>query len=493
MNINIGQDDCELYIGQSHGLPIIPSNESPVVHYYNWRHYTSYTENYVPLSPDGTIISVDPVTHYATIPFNSVEGSFEGNSIAYNNQVTVNNLKLKTKFSVTAINSSEVHTVLTIMSDSFMRIVNSQGNLMLGTHDWQDWYTLWENVQENTEYTIQVDTDQSGMLIFTVSNGVNEIATQTTVNVSELTTFYGIWIGPDWGTYTTESTFNINLPNTFIEINNTHWTPLSETYVDKYTLDYLPNLSSTVYDSPEISSALTITSIGTDRITLSDNNTYVYNMSGDIEPSSGTVLHQFDRVDGKATVAGFFTDGNGQRYAVCLPDARFRTYDSNTARMFVWSTDTSTDTPLTNYASLDELTYAQESGTYNTNLFIQTYPSQLSSRNAFYIATEGYCKASVIVDGKTFNSCLPNLPEIRILYPIISQLDELDPTEEGIGIRISDIWGAFSSNECDSSTVWCVAGLATRPTWITRSKNNGNVRGVVSMIEIPVDENGVVQ
>ena len=220
----------------------------------------------------------------------------------------------------------------------------------------------------------------------------------------------------------------------------------------------------------------------------------IINESG--EPTTDdTALHLYDRVDGKATVAGFWSDGNGQKYAVCLPDARFRTYDSFIGRMLTWSTDTSTDTPLTNYASLEEVIYAQESGTYNTNLFIQTYPSLLDHRNVFYHATEGSCKASVTVDGKTFNSCLPNLPEIRILYPIISQLDELDPTEEGVGIRISNINGLFSSNECDSSTVWCVANFTSSTAttrWIARTKNNLKVRGVVSIIEIPVDENGKV-
>ena len=49
----------------------------------------------------------------------------------------------------------------------------------------------------------------------------------------------------------------------------------------------------------------------------------VINESSEPTPG-GTILHQYDRVDGKATVAGFWTDGNGQRYAVCVVDAQYR-------------------------------------------------------------------------------------------------------------------------------------------------------------------------
>lgn len=47
-----------------------------------------------------------------------------------------------------------------------------------------------------------------------------------------------------------------------------------------YTLDENPTTASTVYSAPAVTSALTITSVGTGTITLSDTNTYTYNADG---------------------------------------------------------------------------------------------------------------------------------------------------------------------------------------------------------------------
>ena len=47
-----------------------------------------------------------------------------------------------------------------------------------------------------------------------------------------------------------------------------------------YTLEAEPTTASTVYSAPEVTSALTITSVDTGEITLSDTNTYTYNAGG---------------------------------------------------------------------------------------------------------------------------------------------------------------------------------------------------------------------
>lgn len=49
-----------------------------------------------------------------------------------------------------------------------------------------------------------------------------------------------------------------------------------------YTLDATPTVSSDVYSEPSTLSALTISSVGTGTITLSDSNTYTYTQSGDV-------------------------------------------------------------------------------------------------------------------------------------------------------------------------------------------------------------------
>ncbi|MBR3490193.1 MAG: hypothetical protein IKH36_01760 [Bacilli bacterium] len=52
------------------------------------------------------------------------------------------------------------------------------------------------------------------------------------------------------------------------------------TPINAYTTDEEPTTSSVVYSEPNVTSALTITSIGTGTITCSDSNTYTYNSSG---------------------------------------------------------------------------------------------------------------------------------------------------------------------------------------------------------------------
>lgn len=69
--------------------------------------------------------------------------------------------------------------------------------------------------------------------------------------------------------------------NTFVIINNTsayieHFTASVNKY---YTLEASPTTTSQVYSTPEVTSALTITSVDTDTITLSDTNIYTYNVN----------------------------------------------------------------------------------------------------------------------------------------------------------------------------------------------------------------------
>ena len=62
--------------------------------------------------------------------------------------------------------------------------------------------------------------------------------------------------------------------------NNSDTSAYFITYTKCYTDAENPTTASIVYSSPETSSALTITSVGTGTITLSDTNTYSYTPSG---------------------------------------------------------------------------------------------------------------------------------------------------------------------------------------------------------------------
>lgn len=200
---------------------------------------------------------------------------------------------------------------------------------------------------------------------------------------------------------------------------------------------------------------------------------------------SATVLHQYDRVDGKATVAGFWTDGNGQRYAVCVADAAYRSGHQT------WSNVT-VDTPLPNYNSSTAALAAGESGTWNTDTILNNYTP--SDYPAFNIARNA---CTVSMGNKTFESCLPNAAELQMIYNDKATLDTYDTTLTEYPNNSLATWNiggnsssyCWSSNEYLSSLTWL---LYSSGSWYYGEKND-YYNGVIPIIEIPVDENGEVQ
>ena len=67
--------------------------------------------------------------------------------------------------------------------------------------------------------------------------------------------------------------------NSVVFLSDTYYS-VSQSHV--YTLDAEPTTASTVYSAPNIASALTITSVGTESITCSDTKTYNRNSEDDI-------------------------------------------------------------------------------------------------------------------------------------------------------------------------------------------------------------------
>ena len=202
--------------------------------------------------------------------------------------------------------------------------------------------------------------------------------------------------------------------------------------------------------------------------------------------SSATVLHLYDRVDGKATVAGFWTDGNGQRYAVCVVDAAYRSGSG-----MGWGQNI--DTPLPNYSSSSSALAAGESGTWNTDTILDNYTA--TDYPAFNFARSA---CTVTVDNQTFESCLPNLKELDILYQDKATLDTYDSTLSNYSTRSLSMFkcggtnGLWSSTEVSSSQCYVYnasgsVGFPSKDFW------NKNLYGVCPVFEIPVDENGEVQ
>lgn len=243
-----------------------------------------------------------------------------------------------------------------------------------------------------------------------------------------------------------------------------------------------------------ISSLTTAPSITDAQLTFADdgNSTVSFSMQqlkDYVSPApSGTTLHQYDRVDGKATVAGFWTDGNGQRYAVCVADAAYRSGG------ILWSNSTG-DTLLPNYTSSSAVLAAGESGTWNTDIILNNYTA--TDFPAFNIARNAL---TITVDNETFESCLLNTAELQMIWNDRATLDSYDTTLSEYPSNSLTTWNiggnsglkCWSSNEYDNYFAWNLksSGLSDYAT-----KNDRDINfnyGIIPVIEIPVDENGTV-
>lgn len=238
-----------------------------------------------------------------------------------------------------------------------------------------------------------------------------------------------------------------------------------------------------------ISSLTTAPSITNTQLTFADdgNSTVSFSMQqlkDYVSPApAATTLHQYDRVDGKATVAGFWTDGGGQRYAVCVVDAAYRSWGQK------WSTVV-VDTSLPNYSSSEAVLAAGESGTYNTDTILNNYTA--TDYPAFNVARNA---CTVTVDNQTFASCLPNTAELQMIWNVRATLDTYDTTLSEYPSYSLSTWNmglnsgsrVWSSSEYSSGIAWAFKSSGYCD-WFTES--NGD--GIIPIFEIPVDENGTV-
>lgn len=237
-----------------------------------------------------------------------------------------------------------------------------------------------------------------------------------------------------------------------------------------------------------ISSLTAAPSITDTQLTFADdgNSTVSFSMQqlkDYVSPApSGTTLHQYDRVDGKATVAGFWTDGDGQRYAVCVVDAQYRSGHQT------WS-ESEDDSLLPNYPSSSEALAAGESGTWNTDTILNNYTA--TDYDAFNVARNA---CTVTVDNKNFESCLPNAAELQMIWNDRATLDTYDTTLTEYPSNDLTTWNiggnsyyiCWSSNKPKWDLGWCLesGSLGKQAKY--------DSFGVIPIIEIPVDENGTV-
>lgn len=190
------------------------------------------------------------------------------------------------------------------------------------------------------------------------------------------------------------------------------------------------------------------------------------------EPSSP--LELWSRVDNKATVAGFWTDGNGITYAICVADAAYR--GKNT-----WTNGKVDDNVLPNYDTGSDALAAGESATWT----IETLKNATNLTGSF----EKCYNKTLEYEGVTYHGALPNLAELKnIIYTNRASIDALDPTLESYPDFSLATWGfggyVWSSNR-DSDVMFEVK---TNGDVTARSRTAG-ICGYTPIFEIPVGGN----
>lgn len=195
---------------------------------------------------------------------------------------------------------------------------------------------------------------------------------------------------------------------------------------------------------------------------------------------SSPSLQLYDRVNNKATVAGFFTDSNGQKYAVCVADAAYRSIQ-------LWSNLEEVDTPLPNYATESDALTSTESATFNMNIIKNNYA--LSTHPVFNFA---YSK-TLEFNGVTYNGLLPNASELQMIYNNRVDLDSLDTTLNEYPNNSLASWkiennssSCWSSTEKNASSAW---RLTYKGVWAAGyAEKNFSTNGVIPIFEIPVND-----
>ena len=219
----------------------------------------------------------------------------------------------------------------------------------------------------------------------------------------------------------------------------------------------------------------------------------IINESGEPTPS-GTVLHLYDRIDGKGTVACFHTDLSGIRSAFIVLDSIYRIRSSNIYPRGTY--------PEMGYPSDDLnilLEEGRESATYWTDIFEYDIDTPQS------IARQS---TSLILDDKTYDAQLPNVYELNTIMQNRVILDSLDTSLSDDSISLENLYlgdGSGKTNRLWSSIPTTTSGgfsglrlfnIAIRtgqePYWVQAAVNTTVVSGIIPIIEIPVDENGKV-
>lgn len=194
-------------------------------------------------------------------------------------------------------------------------------------------------------------------------------------------------------------------------------------------------------------------------------------------PHSG--LDQWDRVDNKATVVGFFTDGSGTKYAVCVADAQYR-------NVAAWWNQYVLSTDLPKYTSETDAKNATESSTFSMDYIRTNY--NLSDFPAFdhaYSQTLEY-------QGVTYHGLIPNISELQMIYTNRELLDTLDVTLANYPLYDLVTWN-FNNNTGDGKNkAWSATLYDNERAWSIKNDGGSEVsffymeENIIPIFEIPI-------
>lgn len=180
-------------------------------------------------------------------------------------------------------------------------------------------------------------------------------------------------------------------------------------------------------------------------------------------PVSG--LTKYARINDIATVAGFFTDGNGTKYAVCVIDSSSRYHGTGSFY---------TCEQLPQYSTAADALAATESATY---------------LNEILKDEAGYTYAGTLTyNGQTYNYLRPNAAELQMLKDDAVNLDSYDPTAATASSDLT-LAGALPNNVVYSCTgspqqIWYLYG----GNWYNANAGYSSYNTRIYVVEIPVED-----
>ena len=415
---------------------------------------------------------------------------------------------------------------------TFVAISYLSYNAAYSTDGGATWHTsrlsfdaTWRCITYGNGVFVAVDSD-SGLINYSTDGG----ATWTKSNWSTWRCFYSVVYGDrkfiaissyehykyavalsstDGNTWTTISNFPNTSKMTSIAYGNGRFVCTGNTNTieigsqsECYTLEATPTTSSTVYSAPNTASTLTITSVGTGTITLSDSKVYNRNSAGDEDyvinitqngtydvteyvsavvdvPSAPTKKYNLlDRVKDDSnneigTVSGFFTDANNVEYAVVCLDAQYRLASSQYAS----TSGSITNLPLYSDLVSSNVWTAKETATFNTQKILDW-----CSTNGYTSTACSHCRSkSFVIGGVTYYGQLPNIKEVVEIAKHYSEIESMDTSaSSNTSLNFSTARTIWSSSQCAINNGWCLyaSGALTNYTKTT-------TRFACPVLEIP--------